>query len=71
MIALETLSRLLRLGADVLEGRVLDGTGLTRALIGLGLDLVPVDELRAHLDAEAAARARALADVAEATKFAP
>ncbi len=69
MIALETLSRLLKLGVDVLEGRVLDGTGLTRALVALGLDLVPASELRHHLDAEAAARARALADVAEATKF--
>jgi hypothetical protein len=35
----------------------------------LALDLVPIEHIRAHLDAEAARRAQAVADAAEAVKF--
>jgi hypothetical protein len=40
-----------------------------RKVVGIGLDLVPADELRNHLDAEDAARAELAADLAERAKF--
>lgn len=46
-----------------------DPIAIARAVAGLGLDLVPVEVLREHLEADAIARANAEADVAERLKF--
>jgi len=46
-----------------------DPISIARAIAALGLDLVPVELLREHLDADAIARANAAADVAERLKF--
>lgn len=46
-----------------------DPIAIARAVAGLGLDLVPVEVLREHLEADAIARANAEADIAERLKF--
>lgn len=46
-----------------------DPIAIARAVAGLGLDLVPVEVLREHLEADAIARANAEADLAERLKF--
>lgn len=46
-----------------------DPIAIARAIAGLGLDLVPIELLREHLDADAIARANAEADLAERLKF--
>lgn len=53
---------LAELGAEVARGQVPAAAELAKRLVGLGLELVPVEELRQHLDAEAAARVDALVD---------
>lgn len=42
---------------------------IARRAVGLGLDLVPVEELRGYLHEESQRRANAIADAAEAAKF--
>lgn len=61
-------SKVVRLAADILDGAATPGS-VARTLVGIGLDVVPVEELRGHLDAAAVARAEAAADAAEAIKF--
>lgn len=46
-----------------------DYVGAARRAVELGLDLVPVEELRGYLDAEQAKRDRVLAEAALAAKF--
>lgn len=58
----KVVSSLMRLGADVVDGDLSTADQVARRLVGLGLELVPVDELRKHLDAEAAARIDAEVD---------
>lgn len=48
-----------------------DPAAIARAIVELGLDLVPVALLREHLDAGAIERANLLADEAERLKFGP
>lgn len=58
------------LAASALEGQAPDAVRIVRSLVGLGLDLVPVEELRAYLDQEAARRIDAQVDIAEEAKIA-
>ncbi len=60
---------LIRLGADAIDGRLQTPEQLARALVNIGLDLVPVDELKRYLTEHAKFRAELLADGAEAKKF--
>lgn len=57
---MSAIAKLVRFGAElaagVIEGADPNPAYIVRQLLGLGLELVPVDELRAHLDAVAAAR---------------
>lgn len=67
----ETTVALVELAADVTRAAILAGKDATspsdfaRRLIGIGVDLVPVEELRAALDARAADLVDATVDVAE------
>lgn len=61
--------RVVRLGADMVDGSMPGPAEVARALVDIGLELVPADDLRAHLDAAAVARAEAAADAAERVKF--
>lgn len=61
--------KVVRLAADIIDGSIPSPSEIARSLVGIGLDLVPVEELRGHLDAAAVARAEAAADAAEAIKF--
>lgn len=58
-----------RVGDLVSAIAIEDPIGIARAVVALGLDLVPIELLREHLDAEAIARANAAADLAERLKF--
>lgn len=58
------------LAASALEGQEPDPVRIVRQLVGLGLDLVPVDELKAYLDQEHARRIDAEVDLAEEAKLA-
>lgn len=56
----ETIKKLLELGAsvasDALEGREPNPHAVAKRLVSIGLDFVPVDDLRAYLSAESRAR---------------
>lgn len=58
-----------RLGVDAADGRIDSPSNIARALIGLGLRLVPREELQAYLTDDGIARAELAADAAEAVKF--
>lgn len=58
------------LGIDLASGKLTDPVEIGRRLAHVALDVVPVDELKGYLDDEAAKRADAIADVAEALKLA-
>jgi hypothetical protein len=60
--------RIIRLGAEVLEGNIPGPGDLARELVGIGLELVPADELREHLDAADQARIETAIDVLEDAK---
>jgi len=68
-----TAKDLIQLGGDIaiafIEGRVPTPQVIVARLLAIGLDLVPVDELRDHLDAAAAARIDREIDTAEAAKL--
>lgn len=53
---------LLDFSRKVLSGEMNSPQEVARGLIGLALDIVPVNDLREHLTAEAAARADAIVD---------
>lgn len=66
MNAASVIAKIVRVGAEhaasALEGQEPDPVRIVRSLVGLGLDLVPVGELRAYLDQEAARRIDAEVD---------
>ncbi|MCL2724771.1 MAG: hypothetical protein FWD69_10080 [Polyangiaceae bacterium] len=62
-------AELATLVASVLSGRLSEPGEISRRLVELGLDLVPVEELRQYLVEADRARAERLADLAEAAKF--
>lgn len=69
--ALGHAATLARLVADVIEGTLPTAADVARRLMGVGLDLVPVDELREYLDDEAKKRQEALYEAAGTAKFGP
>ncbi len=60
---------LARLVADVADGKIHSVEDVARSLIGIGLALVPRDELQRYLTESGVARAEDAADVAEDLKF--
>lgn len=68
-MTLEQIAALVQLAADVEEGKLSDPKQIGKALADLALDLLPVDELRAHLDASGQVAADVTADVLEVAKF--
>lgn len=68
-ISTGTVARIIRIGVDALEGQAPSAADVARAIVGVGLDLVPVEELRGYLTDEARRRGELAADVAEAAKF--
>lgn len=60
---------ILALAADVISGRLTNPVDISRRLAGIALNLLPVDELKQHLDDEARARVDLVADGVEAAKF--
>lgn len=58
-----------RLGIDAAEGNVHSVGDVARSLIGLGLQIVPREELYRYLSEFGAESAEAAADTAEAAKF--
>lgn len=64
-----TAARIIRIGLDVIEGQAPSPADVARAIVGIGLDLVPVEELRSYLTEEARRRGELAADAAEAIKF--
>jgi hypothetical protein len=58
-----------RLGIDAAEGKIDSAGDVARSLVGLGLDLVPHDELQRYLTEAGVARAESVADLAESVKF--
>ncbi len=60
-----------RLTADVLEGKYGTPRDAARAIVGLGLTLVPREELIAYLTEEGREAGELAADIAETTKFGP
>ena len=60
---------LARLGIDLAEGKVSSIGDAARALVGLGLQLVPREELQRYLTEGGAERADIMADIAESAKF--
>lgn len=73
MSAAAVIAKIVRVGAEhaasALEGQEPDAVRIVRSLVGLGLDLMPIDELKAHLDAEAARRIDAEVDLAVEVKL--
>ena len=67
---IRAIAALVRAGADALDGDSVSAADVARSIIGLGLDLVSVEELREYLDDEARRRADLAAEVAEQLKFA-
>lgn len=57
---------LLDVSRKVLSGELTDPVQLSRALVGLALDLAPVEELAPYLTEEARRRADAAVDILEA-----
>lgn len=68
----EIAKKLLALGAEVamdaIDGMVPSVPNIARQLVSIGLDLVPADELRAYLSAEARRRIDAEIDAEQAAK---
>ncbi len=62
---------LARLAADALDGKLQTPGDVARSLVGVGLSLVPADELRGYLTEGAAMRGELAADIAEDVKFRP
>lgn len=62
------LAGALRIGQLIVDG---DYARAARQAVELGLDLVPVDELRGYLTDAAAKRAELAADIAEDIKVGP
>ncbi len=58
-----------RLVADIAEGKINSAGDVARSLVGIGLALVPRDELQRYLSEGAVARAEIVADIAESAKF--
>ena len=58
-----------QLVADIMGGRLTNYADIARRLVGLGLDLVPVEQLRIYLDEADRARAEHLANLAQMAKF--
>lgn len=64
----ETIAKIIRVAADAVVGAV-NPADVARAVVAVGLELVPEEDLRAYLDEEAAKRAETIADAAERLKF--
>jgi hypothetical protein len=67
--SVETIARIIRLGADALDGSALDPTEIVRTMMSIGLDFAGEQDLKAALTQEARDRADALAEMAEDAKF--
>jgi len=61
---------LARLGIDAAEGKIQSVGDVARSLVGIGLQLVPRDELQRYLSEAGVMRAEIAADIAESAKFA-
>lgn len=68
MISLATAAQLTELAMSITAGTITVAEA-ARKLIGIGLDLVPVEDLKAFLTDEARKRADLAADLAEDVKF--
>lgn len=62
---------LIRLGADALDGQLDTPAAAAKRLVGLGLRMVPREELIGFLTEGAVMRAEIAADIAEDAKFDP
>jgi hypothetical protein len=60
---------LARLGIDIAEGKVNSVGDAARSLVGLGLQLVPREELHRYLTTFGRESAEIAADIAEVAKF--
>ncbi len=60
---------LARLGIDLAEGKIDSVGDAARSLVGLGLKLVPHDELQKYLTEAGRIRGEIAADIAESAKF--
>jgi hypothetical protein len=67
--ALPIALALARLGIDAAEGKIGSVGDVARSLVGLGLQLVPREELHLYLTTFGRDSAEIAADVAEAMKF--
>jgi len=60
---------LARLGIEAAQGKAPSATSVARSIVGLGLQLVPREELIAFLSEDGIARGELAVDIAEAAKF--
>lgn len=67
----EQISRLLTFAGSVMIGELSTPEDVAKGLIGLALDLAPVEMLAPFLTAEARRRDDAIADALEAAKVGP
>lgn len=65
----ETGILLIRLGADIVAGDVKDGIETARKLMGVAVDMIPVDELKEFLSNQDRIFADLSVDVAEQIKL--
>ncbi len=70
-VPLPVVERLAELILAALRGAVPTVVDIARALLGIALDFVPVDELRTYLDEEARARVDRQVDAIVTAKFGP
>ncbi len=59
---------LVRVGLDAAQGRA-DPAAIAAAAVDVALEFVPVDDLRAYLDAKAIERAELVGDAIKAARF--
>ncbi|MCL2777619.1 MAG: hypothetical protein FWD73_06410 [Polyangiaceae bacterium] len=69
MIPVAIIEGIARLLGDIQAGKIGGSGDAARKLVGLGLDLVPVEELRNYLTEEDMQRAERIADTLEHEKF--
>lgn len=67
-MTLEQTAALLRLSADVVEGKITDPKEIASALVGVAVTLIPVNELAPFLATEAQKRVDAAVDELEKAK---
>lgn len=67
--ALAHAATLARLAADVMDGTLSSAADVARALVGIGLELVPVEELKQYLTEEARKRQDVAFEAAKLAKW--